>query len=191
MLKRTIDLVVSGSALVVLALPLMSIAAVISATSPGGAIFRQIRVARGGGTFTIWKFRSMRADAPSMGPHFTAAGDPRITPVGRFLRKTSLDELPQLINVFLGDMSLVGPRPNVPRQRNEYTQEEWDARNAVRPGITGLAQATLRSAATQEQRTALDLEYARPRGEFARVAFDLRIIAMTVRQVLTKGGNAG
>jgi lipopolysaccharide/colanic/teichoic acid biosynthesis glycosyltransferase len=87
-------------------------------------------------------------------------------------------------------MSLVGPRPNVPRQRADYTEADWNARNAVRPGITGLAQATLRSAATEEQRTALDLEYARPRGALARFGFDLKIIAMTVRQVLGAGGNA-
>ena len=191
MLKRFLDIVGSLVALLVFSWLLIPIAIAIAVTSPGGVIFRQTRVARGGGTFTIWKFRSMRADAPSVGPHFTAAGDPRITPVGRFLRKTSLDELPQLINVLKGDMSLVGPRPNVPRQREDYTQEEWDARNAVRPGITGLAQATLRSAATQEQRTALDLEYAKSRGEFARVAFDVKIILMTIRQVVTKGGNAG
>jgi len=121
---------------------------------------------------------------------FTAAGDPRITRVGAFLRRTSLDELPQVLNVVRGDMSLVGPRPNVFRQRDEYTQAEWDARNAVRPGITGLAQAMLRSAATQEQRTALDLEYARERGELSRFFYDLWIFWLTARIVVSgRGGN--
>ena len=190
MLKRTIDLLVSLT-LLLLVWPLLLLCAIaVTATSPGGALFRQERVGRDGRPFTILKFRSMRADAPSVGPHFTAAGDPRITPVGRFLRRTSLDELPQLLNVIRGDMSLVGPRPNVPRQREEYSAAEWDARNAVRPGITGLAQATLRSAATQEQRTALDLEYARPRGELARFALDLKIVAMTAGIMFSgRGGN--
>jgi lipopolysaccharide/colanic/teichoic acid biosynthesis glycosyltransferase len=190
MLKRACDLMVSLAVLLLVWPVLLLCAIAVWRSSPGGALFRQERVGRGGQPFTIFKFRSMRADAPSVGPHFTAAGDPRITPVGRFLRRTSLDELPQLFNVIRGDMSLVGPRPNVFRQREEYTQEEWDARNAVRPGITGLAQARLRSAATQEQRTALDLEYASPRGELARFVFDLKIIWLTVGTVLGgKGGN--
>ena len=190
MLKRLGDLLLSLFALLLL-WPVLAVCAIaVAATSPGGALFRQQRVGVGGVPFTIYKFRSMRADAPSVGPHFTASGDLRITRVGAFLRRTSLDELPQLLNVLRGDMSLVGPRPNVPRQRDEYTQQEWDTRNAVRPGITGLAQATMRSAATQEQRTALDLEYARPRGELARVGLDLRIIGLTIRIVLTgRGGN--
>ncbi len=190
MSKRLIDVLVSLILVLLLWPLLLAIALLVRATSPGPALFRQERVGRGGRPFTIFKFRSMRVDAPAVGPHFTAAGDPRITPIGRFLRRTSLDELPQVLNVLRGDMSLVGPRPNVPRQRDEYTQAEWDARNAVRPGITGLAQATLRSAATQEQRTALDLEYARPRGGLARLGLDLRIIGRTLRTVVTgRGGN--
>ena len=190
MLKRCGDLLCALLALLFLWPVLLICAIAVALTSPGGALFRQERVGRGGKPFTIYKFRSMRSDAPSVGPHFTAAGDPRITGVGRFLRRTSLDELPQLLNVLNGDMSLVGPRPNVFRQRDEYTQAEWDARNAVRPGITGLAQATMRSAATQEQRTALDLEYAAERGELARLWLDLRIVVMTIRTVFTgRGGN--
>ena len=190
MLKRLIDFLAAFAVLLVIWPVLLVCAVAVASTSPGGALFRQERVGRGGLPFTIFKFRSMRADAPSVGPHFTASGDPRITPVGRFLRRTSLDELPQLLNVLRGDMSLVGPRPNVFRQREEYTREEWDARNAVRPGITGLAQATMRSAATQEQRTALDLEYARERGALARLALDAKIVWLTVKTVVTgRGGN--
>lgn len=190
MIKRLLDLLVALLVLLLVWPILLGCAIAVAATSPGGAFFRQERVGRGGKPFTIFKFRSMRADAPNVGPHFTASCDPRITPVGRFLRRTSLDELPQLLNVLRGDMSLVGPRPNVFRQRKEYTQAEWDARNAVRPGITGLAQATMRSAATQEQRTALDLEYARERGEISRLLFDLKIVWLTVAIVLTgRGGN--
>ena len=190
MLKRLFDVLVAVMALLVLWPVMLVCALAVIATSPGGALFRQTRVGRGGRPFTIFKFRSMRADAPATGPHFTAAGDPRITRVGAFLRRTSLDELPQVLNVVCGDMSLVGPRPNVFRQRDEYTPAEWDARNAVRPGITGLAQATLRSAATQEQRTALDLEYARERSDVARFLYDLWIFWLTARIVVTgRGGN--
>ncbi len=190
MLKRSFDLIAS-LILLVLVWPMLLICALaVCLTSPGGALFRQSRVGLGGQPFTMYKFRSMRADAPQMGPHFTAAGDPRITRVGRFLRRTSLDELPQLLNVVRGDMSLVGPRPNVMRQREEYTAEEWDSRNCVRPGITGLAQATLRSAATAEQRTALDLAYAEPRDEVRRLAGDVRIILRTLSIMISgKGGN--
>ena len=190
MLKRAGDVVLAVVVLLVLWPVMVACAIAVMMTSPGGALFRQERVGRGGRPFTIFKFRSMRADAPATGPHYTAAGDPRITRVGAFLRRTSLDELPQVLNVLRGDMSLVGPRPNVFRQRDEYTQAEWDARNAVRPGITGLAQATLRSAATQEQRTALDLEYARDRGEVACFFCDLRIFWLTARIVVSgRGGN--
>lgn len=190
MLKRAGDMVLAVVVLLVLWPVMVACAIAVMVTSPGGALFRQERVGRGGRPFTILKFRSMRADAPATGPHFTAAGDPRITRVGAFLRRTSLDELPQVLNVLRGDMSLVGPRPNVFRQRDEYTQADWDARNAVRPGITGLAQATLRSAATQEQRTALDLEYARERREVARFFCDLRIFWLTARIVVSgRGGN--
>ena len=190
MLKRAGDVMMAGLVLMILWPVMVACAIAVIVTSPGGALFRQTRVGRGGSPFTILKFRSMRADAPATGPHFTAAGDLRITRVGAFLRRTSLDELPQVLNVLRGDMSLVGPRPNVVRQRDEYTQVEWDARNAVRPGITGLAQATLRSAATQEQRTALDLEYARERGQLARFFYDLWIFWLTARIVVSgRGGN--
>jgi lipopolysaccharide/colanic/teichoic acid biosynthesis glycosyltransferase len=123
--------------------------------------------------------------AATQGSHFTEDRDPRITRIGGFIRKTSLDELPQLINVLSGEMSLVGPRPNVPKQRVEYTGEEWSKRNAVRPGITGLAQATLRSAATPKERTSLDLEYVDKSG----FVYDLWILVLTVRQVLFRGSH--
>ena len=103
--------------------------------------------------------------------------------VGKFIRKTSIDELPQLINVLAGDMSLVGPRPDVPAQRAQYTLEEWTIRHRVRPGITGLAQATLRSDATPSQRLEMDLRYVRERSLW----LDTKIILRTVGQLLGKG----
>ena len=164
----------------------MAVVAVwIALDSPGGALYRQKRVGLGGKIFEVYKFRSMVSDADKIGGYSTQTGDARITKSGRFIRKTSLDELPQLFNVLKGEMSLVGPRPDTPMQEVNYTPEEWAKRCSVRPGITGLAQATLRSAATPEERTQLDLEYV----DRAGVGFDLRILGMTVRQVLFRGGN--
>jgi lipopolysaccharide/colanic/teichoic acid biosynthesis glycosyltransferase len=147
--------------------------------------FRQVRVGRGGRDFGLFKFRSMVRDAAAIGPYSTAAGDPRITRVGRFLRRTSIDELPQLLNVLLGDMSLVGPRPDVPAQRSLYSAPDWQLRCSVRPGITGLAQAELRSEATPQQRLDLDLRYAREHG----LLMDLCIVARTFGRLAGRGGN--
>ena len=105
--------------------------------------------------------------------------------VGRFIRRTSLDELPQLLNVLLGHMSPVGPRPDVPAQRALYSEADWAARCSVRPGVTGLAQARLRSAATPEQRLALDLQYAREAGLW----LDLRILWWTLGRLSGRGSN--
>jgi len=185
MLKRVFDVLVSGFALLVLAPVFLLLAVLIKLDSRGPVFFRQNRVGLGGAPFRIFKFRSMVVDAPKLGPFYTSAGDPRITRIGKLLRKTSLDELPQLLNVLLGEMSIVGPRPNVFEQRSQYTEEEWNLRNSVLPGITGLAQATKRSSATTEERNALDLDYVR----HSSLVMDLRLILMTVRQVVFTGGN--
>lgn len=185
-MKRLFDILVSLCALVFLSPIMLLVALAIKAGSKGPVLFSQQRVGLGGDLFAVFKFRSMVVGAANQGPYFTQGNDPRITPVGAFLRKTSLDELPQLISVLLGHMSLVGPRPNVPPQRGEYTQEQWDKRNSVRPGITGLAQAVKRSTATPEERTRLDLEYV----EKASLAFDVYVILLTIKQVvLGKGTN--
>jgi lipopolysaccharide/colanic/teichoic acid biosynthesis glycosyltransferase len=184
-LKRAFDFLAS-LILTILFLPLMAVVALwIALDSPGGAMYRQKRVGLGGKIFEVLKFRSMVSNADKIGGYSTQTGDARITRSGRFIRKTSLDELPQLLNVLKGEMSLVGPRPDTPMQEVNYTPEEWAKRCSVRPGITGLAQATLRSAATPEERTRLDLEYV----DRAALGFDLKILGMTVRQVLFRGGN--
>jgi exopolysaccharide biosynthesis polyprenyl glycosylphosphotransferase len=186
MIKRLFDFVVSMVFLLIASPVMLLLALLIKLDSRGPVFFRQTRVGLNGNPFMMYKFRSMIVDAESQGPYFTSANDSRITRTGRFLRKTSLDELPQLINVLFGDMSLVGPRPNVPVQFKEYTEDEWNKRNSVRPGITGLAQAKLRSAATPEQRTQLDLQYV----EKASLWFDLAIILLTVKQVIwSREGN--
>ncbi len=164
---------------------LLVIAAFIRLQDGGPSLFGQQRVGKNGQNFRMWKFRSMVINAESLGGFSTADRDPRITSIGRFIRRTSLDELPQLLNVLVGDMSIVGPRPDVPAQRSLYTEAEWILRNSVRPGITGLAQSTMRSEATTDQRKAMDLEYAKN----LSLALDARIIVMTIKQVIFKGGN--
>lgn len=132
----------------------------------------------------VGRGRCMPRGGPSAW-YSTTQNDPRITRVGRLLRRSSVDELPQLFNVLLGDMSLVGPRPDVPAQRGNYTEEQWTLRHRVRPGITGLAQALYRSRATPQQRLQADLDYARRPG----LLIDLRIIGLTVVQLFRRSAN--
>lgn len=184
-MKRFLDIIISFLAITLLLPILLFLALGIRLQDGGPSLFGQLRVGKGGNVFRMWKFRSMIINADRIGGYSTADRDPRITPLGRIIRRTSLDELPQLFNVLTGDMSIVGPRPDVPAQRNLYTEDEWHMRHSVRPGITGLAQSTLRSEATADQRKALDLEYARK----VSMTLDLRIILMTFKQVVLKGGN--
>ena len=184
-MKRVLDVALSTLALVALAPVMLAVAVAILLESGRPVFFRQVRVGLHGRAFGLYKFRSMVQDASRLGPHFTDAGDPRVTRVGRFIRRTSLDELPQLLNVLRGEMSLVGPRPDVPVQRSLYTEQDWAERCSVLPGITGLAQAALRSEATQEQRVALDLRYVREHD----VWLDFRIMVQTVARLSGKGSN--
>ncbi|MBC7718637.1 MAG: sugar transferase [Chitinophagaceae bacterium] len=178
-MKRLLDLVVSLAALLLLS-PVLLGAAVAVVWGSGWPIFyRQQRVGRGGQTFGMLKFRSMHKDADAVGPYFTAANDARITPVGRFLRRTSIDELPQIINVLMGDMSLVGPRPDVPAQQPLYSSADWVRRCSVLPGITGLAQVKGRSECTFAQRLAFDLQYV----SNSTVWLDVKILTATVIQL--------
>jgi lipopolysaccharide/colanic/teichoic acid biosynthesis glycosyltransferase len=156
------------------------LALAVRVDSAGPVFYRQIRVGRGGQLFRIFKFRSMVVNADKMGLYYTVPGDKRVTAVGHFLRKTSLDELPQFINVLLGHMSVVGPRPDVPAQKGLYSDADWLKRVSVRPGVTGLAQATLRSSASDAQRCLLDLEYI----DKSNFWVDLKIIVRTVRMIL-------
>ncbi len=184
-MKRLFDLTIAVPATLLLALPMAVVAAAVWLDSWRPVLFGQVRVGLGGRPFKILKFRSMVVDAERLGPQRTASGDPRITRVGRVLRRTSLDELPQLINVLRGDMSLVGPRPDVPAQAADYTPADWAARCSVRPGITGLAQALYRSHATTQQRLQADLDYVRRHS----VRRDLHIIGLTARQLFRASGN--
>lgn len=164
--KRFVDFIVSTAALAVLAAPFLIIALLIRLDSPGPVFFRQARTGFRGRTFTILKFRTMRADAERAAPVQARPGDARITGVGRFLRATSLDELPQLLNVLWGDMSIVGPRPHaLAHDRVFYgVNPEYPRRFLARPGITGLAQVAgargrTATAAQVEARLRYDFEY--------------------------------
>lgn len=184
-MKRCMDLALSLVLLLLLSPLMVATAIAIAIDSGRPVLFVQQRVGRGGREFGMLKFRSMVTNAASIGSHRTASDDPRVTRIGRWIRRASLDELPQLLNVLTGDMSLVGPRPDVPAQRADYSDADWRERCSVRPGITGLAQARLRSTATPAQRLALDLQYVREHG----LGLDLRILAATLAQLGGRGSN--
>ena len=145
--KRLFDVVAAAAGLLVLSPFLVLIAAAIKVDTPGPVFFRQARVGRGGAPFRIWKFRTMVADAERLGGALTVGEDPRITRVGRFLRRTKLDELPQLFNVLAGQMSLVGPRPEVARYVANYTEAERRVLELV-PGVTDPASLEYRDEAS-------------------------------------------
>lgn len=142
--KRAMDIVISGAALALLSPVLLLVALLIKIDDPGPVFYRQVRVGRNGKTFRIFKFRSMVVDADKKGLQITVGRDPRITRMGAFLRKTKLDELAQLLNVFAGDMSFVGPRPEVPRYVKLYTPYQRQVL-LVRPGITDYASIAYRN----------------------------------------------
>ncbi len=137
-MKRAFDILASSIAVLVLLPLLIFISIVVAVSSSGGAFFRQTRIGKGGRSFHLLKFRTMRTGSEAQGQITVGGRDPRITSVGQFLRKSKLDELPQLINILLGDMSLVGPRPEVPKYVALYTKEQKEVLS-VRPGLTSLA----------------------------------------------------
>jgi lipopolysaccharide/colanic/teichoic acid biosynthesis glycosyltransferase len=139
MLKRLFDVGFSAGALIVLAPLLLGVALWIKLDSPGPVFFRQRRVGRHGREFLIYKFRTMRTDAEAIGPQLTVGADPRVTRSGHWLRRTKVDEFPQFLNVVLGQMSLVGPRPEVPKYVAMYPPATRELVLSVRPGITDLA----------------------------------------------------
>ena len=183
MIKRIFDLILSLLLIAILLPMFLVIGMAVRLDSPGPIFYLQNRVGINGQIFVIYKFRSMHVGAEKSGLR-TMRNDSRVTYIGSILRKLSLDELPQLINVVMGDMSLVGPRPNVPAQRTDYSPEHWDLRNSVKPGLTGLAQALVRSAGTEVERLELDLKYI----QNASVIFDVYILILTCRQLIYRRG---
>ena len=196
LLKRAFDVLVSGLLILVLSPILIGTAIAVAVTSPGGVFFKQERVGYGGSRFTMWKFRSMRADAEEVLKKlqserrdagndilFKMKDDPRITKVGKFIRRYSIDELPQLFNVFGGSMSLVGPRPPLDREVKQY-EDHVHRRFMVKPGITGLWQVSGRSNLTWEETVRLDLYSV----ENWSMAGDLVILFRTARAVVASEG---
>jgi lipopolysaccharide/colanic/teichoic acid biosynthesis glycosyltransferase len=192
--KRALDVVVAATLLVILS-PLMGlIALAIKLTSRGPVLFRQERVGQHGRPFEMLKFRTMLPDRRrvDLGPPpgmperrrtHKSRGDPRVTPLGRLLRRTCLDELPQLWNVLTGEMSLVGPRPELPSIVADY--EPWQhLRHTVRPGVTGWWQVNRRDGRPMHQATELDLYYV----EHQSISLDLHILAMTVGAIIDGSG---
>ena len=183
-LKRPLDMLAAAAALLLLSPLLLLVAVAVWITSKGPVLFRQRRLGIHEHPFSIFRFRTMRLDAPDVGPAFTSSGDPRITPLGRLLRMTSLDELPQLINVLLGDMSLIGPRPYIGFELDDCNAEQRAQRSSVRPGISGLSQVSGRSTGTQAESIRHDLDYV----ERCSLALDLRLALCTATAVLARRG---
>lgn len=192
--KRVLDVGISIIALAILSPIMLLVAVVITATSQGPVLFRQIRVGRGGRHFEVLKFRSMvsdaelrlvelQADNEQDGPLFKMRNDPRVTRFGRLLRRLSIDEVPQFINVLRGEMSLVGPRPALPAEMAAWP-DELHSRLAVRPGITGLWQVSGRSDTSFDDYTKLDLEYVNNWS----LRTDLKILAKTAPAVFRAAG---
>ncbi len=193
-LKRAVDLLIVSVGGIILAPVWLAAVIAIKLDSPGPVLFRQERVGRGGKQFMVYKFRSMYVDAEAqleklraqneaVGPLFKMRDDPRRTRVGRVIRKTSIDELPQLINVLRGEMSIVGPRPGLQSEVDQY--QDWHRKRLeVQPGITGLWQVSGRSDLTFDEMVMLDIYYA----ENWALGLDLRIILRTVPQVLFADG---
>ncbi len=192
--KRAFDLVITTSALVALAPIFATVAALVKLTSPGPVFFRQERIGRDGEPFDMMKFRSMvmnaeelladlQAENEGAGPLFKMKSDPRVTAVGRFIRKTSLDELPQLINVLRNEMSLVGPRPALQAEMAEWDPDLY-ARLQVKPGITGMWQVSGRSGTSFDEYTRLDLYYVHNWS----LLVDLSILVKTIPAVVKSDG---
>jgi lipopolysaccharide/colanic/teichoic acid biosynthesis glycosyltransferase len=198
--KRLLDVVLAALVLALLLPLLLAVAALVRLTSSGPALFRQTRIGRGGRPFTMLKFRTMgdgcsdelhrdyverllAGEEPAAGQRlYKLADDPRVTPLGHALRRTSVDELPQLLNVLRGDMSLVGPRPVLPWEA-ALVHERYAARFAVPPGVTGLWQTSGRSTLSMRQALDLDVEYVRR----SCLATDLRILLKTTIVILRPG----
>ena len=193
-LRRALDVIVSATALLLLLPLLAAIAFLIRLDSPGPVLFIQKRVGKNGKEFPVFKFRSMFTDAEDRlaslvnanersGPVFKMRFDPRVTRAGRSLRRCSLDEVPQLLNILRGEMSLVGPRPALPREVVLYTPEQR-VRLSVTPGLTGLWQVSGRATLSFEQSVALDLEYVRRQS----VGLNVVLILKTIPAVVTGYG---
>ena len=183
-MKRLFDLFLVLTAGVILILPIMAVAAAVRLTSPGPALYWSDRVGRYNRIFRMPKFRSMRIGTPAVATHLLQDPDAWLTPIGAFLRKTSLDELPQLWSILAGDMSFVGPRPALFNQDDLVALRTEHGVHELVPGLTGWAQVNGRDELPIPDKVALDVEYLRRRS----FLFDLRILWLTVVKVIRRDG---
>ena len=183
--KRMIDFILSGLGIIVLAIPMAIIATLVKIESPGPVLFKQKRVARGKRYFNILKFRTMRTDTPKdMPTHLLSNPDTYITKTGKFLRKFSLDELPQLFNIFGGSMSIIGPRPALWNQYDLIEERDKYGANDIKPGLTGLAQISGRDELEIDVKAKLDGEYVQKMS----FAFDIKMFFGTILSVIKHDG---
>jgi len=183
-MKRCLDLLLAATALLLLAVPLALLAALVRLTSPGPVLYWSDRVGRNNAIFRMPKFRSMRLGTPALATHLLHEPDQYLTPIGSFLRKSSLDELPQLWSVLTGDMSLVGPRPALFNQDDLIALRTQHGVHALVPGLTGWAQINGRDELPIPEKVKLDVEYLQRRS----VWFDLRILWLTLVRVFRTDG---
>jgi len=183
-LKRLIDIILSLMGIIVLALPMLIVAAAIKIDDPGPAIFKQKRVGKDKELFWLYKFRSMKVDTPDIPTHLLADPDQYIIKIGKFIRKTSIDELPQLFNILKGDMSVIGPRPALWNQDDLIAERDKYGANGVRPGLTGWAQINGRDELEIPVKAKLDGEYI----ERLSFGFDVKCFVGTVISVLKSDG---
>ncbi|MFC4303463.1 sugar transferase [Cohnella boryungensis] len=183
-MKRVIDILLAMLAIIIFSPLLILITLIIKLESPGPVIFKQRRIGSGGNPFWIYKFRTMRIDTPELPTHLLKSPDRYITRIGRLLRKSSLDELPQLLNILIGNMSIVGPRPALHNQHDLIVLRDRLGVSRLTPGLTGWAQINGRDDITDEQKAELDHYYLKHHSLF----FDLKIMGLTmISVVLSKG----
>ena len=183
-MKRAFDLAAAAAAAILLALPMLLMALLIRATSSGPALYWSERVGRHNKLFSMPKFRSMRVNTPAVATHLLADAPSHLTPIGGFLRRSSLDELPQLWSILRGDMSFVGPRPALFNQQDLVALRTERGVHVLLPGLTGWAQINGRDELPIPQKVALDAQYL----QHQSFAFDLRILAQTALRVLRGDG---
>lgn len=183
-MKRCFDILVSGLALLILAIPMLVVMGLIRITSPGPSLYWSARIGKGGTTFQMPKLRTMALDTPELPTHEFENPEAYITGLGRFLRKSSIDEIPQLYSVLAGDMSIVGPRPMIPQYEEIVRRRQKAGVDVLRPGITGWAQVNGRDYLTTGEKLVLDVDYLKRRSFF----FDLFIIYRTFIYVFLGSG---
>lgn len=184
MLKRSIDILAAGVGLCVFAVPMVLVAALVKATSPGPVLYWSDRVGQNNSIFRMPKFRSMRVETPAIATHLMVETHIHLTPIGSFLRKSSLDELPQMWSILVGDMTIVGPRPALFNQDDLIELRTRAGVHRLKPGLTGWAQVNGRDELPIAEKVKLDVEYL----ERQSIWMDLKTILLTVERVLRSSG---